>query len=79
MLKNRRYLDEYKFKKTLIPNAFEPIVPQALFDEVQRRIESNKKGSAKHKAKKLYLLTDNFFAAKMMKKWLGIVSAAKRE
>jgi len=49
MLKNRRYLGEYKFKDIVIPNAFEPIVPQVLFDEVQRRIESNKKSSAKHR------------------------------
>ena len=71
MLTNRRYLGEYKFKDTVIPNAFEPIVPQSLFDEVQKRLEKNRTGAAKYKAKQLYLLTDKLFCGKCEEKMVG--------
>jgi len=71
MLSNRRYLGEYSFNDTIIPGAFEPIVPQGLFDEVQRRIEKNKTGSAKHKAKQLYLLSDKLYCGKCNGKMVG--------
>ena len=77
ILTNRRYLGEYKFKDTVIPNAFEPIVPQALFDEVQKRMEKNRTGAAKYKAKQLYLLTDKLFCGKCEKKWSANVVIIK--
>ena len=71
MLSNRRYLGEYSFNGTIIPGAFDPIVPQGLFDEVQRRIDKNKTGSAKHKAKQLYLLSDKLYCGKCNGKMVG--------
>lgn len=78
MLTNRRYLGEYRFKDIIIPNAFEPIVPQDLFDDVQRRIVKNKAGAAKHKAKQLYLLTDKLFCGKCGGKMVGECGRGKK-
>jgi len=78
MISNRRYLEEYKFKDTVIPNAFEPIVSQELFDEVQRRVEKNKTGAAKHKAKQLYLLTDKLFCGRCDEKMVGECGRGKK-
>jgi DNA invertase Pin-like site-specific DNA recombinase len=71
IISNRRYLGEYRFRDVVIPDAFEPIVPQSLFDEVKRRIEKNKSGAAKFKAKQLYLLSDKIFCGKCGEKMVG--------
>ena len=79
MLTNRRYLGEYKFKDTVIPDAFEAVVPQTLFDEVQKRMEKNKAGAAKYKAKQLYLLTDKLFCGKCGEKMVGECGRGKKD
>ena len=71
MLTNRRYLGEYSFNDTVIPNAFEPIIGQGLFDEVQRRIEKNTSSSARYKATQLYLLSDKLYCGKCSSKMVG--------
>jgi len=78
ILTNRKYLGEYRFKDIIIPDAFEPIVPQDLFDEVQSRIIKNKTGAAKHKAKQLYLLTDKLFCGKCSSKMIGECGRGKK-
>ncbi|MDR1563714.1 MAG: recombinase family protein [Oscillospiraceae bacterium] len=58
MLKNRAYLGEYRYSKTIIPGGIPAIVPQDLFDRVQERLAKNKKAPARYKAKEeLYLLS----------------------
>ena len=57
MLKNRRYIGEYKFRDIVHPHGIPAIIPQELFDSVQRRMATNKKAPAKHKAEDEYLLT----------------------
>lgn len=57
MLKNRRYIGEYKFRDIIHPHGIPAIIPQELFDSVQRRMATNKKAPAKHKAEDEYLLT----------------------
>ena len=78
MLTNRRYLGEYKFKDTVIPNAFEAIVSESLFNEVQKRMEKNRAGAAKYKAKQLYLLTDKIFCGKCGEKMIGECGRGKK-
>ena len=46
MLKNRRYLGEYRYKDTVIPDAIPAIIDPELFEQVQRRCERNKKAPA---------------------------------
>ena len=61
MLKNRRYIGEYQYRDILVPDGIPAIVPQDLFDRVQKKIERNKKAPARHKAEDDYLLTTKLF------------------
>ena len=61
MLKNRRYIGEYKYRDIVVPNGIPAIVPQDLFERVQEKIEKNKKAPARHKAEDDYLLTTKLF------------------
>ena len=49
MLKNRRYIGEYKYKDVLVENAFDLIVSKDLFDLVQEKMQINKKAPARKK------------------------------
>lgn len=62
LLKNRRYIGEYKYRDTVTPNGVPAIIPQDLFDRVGERLEKNKKAPARAKAKEeMYLLTTKLF------------------
>ena len=61
MLKNRRYIGEYRFRDTVIPDGIPALVSKELFDAVQARMEKNKKAPARHKAEDDYLLTTKLF------------------
>ncbi len=64
LLKNRKYIGEYKYKDIIIPNAITAIVSEELFGKVQKRMESNKHAPAKEKAKISYLLSTKLFCGK---------------
>ena len=57
MLHNRRYIGEYSFRDTVLPDGVPAIVPRDLFDRVQDRLEKNKRAPARFKATEEYLLT----------------------
>lgn len=57
LLKNRRYIGEFKYRDVVIPDGIPAIVPKELFDSVQDRMEKNKKAPSRHKAEDDYLLT----------------------
>ena len=61
ILKNRRYIGEYKYRDIVIPNGIPAIVPVDLFERVQEKIEKNKKAPARHKTEDDYLLTTKLF------------------
>ena len=61
LLHNRRYIGEYSYRDTVIPDGIPAIVPQDLFDRVQEKLEKNKKAPARHKAEDDYLLTTKLF------------------
>ena len=61
MLCNRRYIGEFAFRDTVIPDGIPSIVPKDLFDRVQEKLEVNKKAPARHKAEDDYLLTTKIF------------------
>ena len=61
LLKNRRYIGEFRYRETVVPNGIPAIVPQDLFDRVQERLAKNKKAPARHKAEEDYLLTTKLF------------------
>lgn len=65
LLKNRRYIGEYKYRDVVHENGVPAIVPKDLFDRVGERMDKNKKAPARHKAKEaLYLLTTKLFCGK---------------
>ena len=64
MIRNRRYLGEYKHGETIIPDAFPAIVTPELFNRAQARLEKNKRNPARAKAKEDYLLTTKIHCAK---------------
>lgn len=57
MLKNRKYIGEYRFRDIVHPNAFPAIVSEELFNRVQEKMDKNKKAPARHKAEDDYILT----------------------
>ena len=61
ILHNRRYIGEYAFRETVIPDGIPAVVPKELFDRVQEKLEANKKTPAHHKAEDDYLLTTKIF------------------
>lgn len=61
MLKNRRYIGEYRFRDIVLAEVIPPIVPVELFNRVQERMVQNKRAPARHKAIDDYLLTTKLF------------------
>ncbi len=74
MLKNRRYIGEFKYCDIVHPHGIPAIIPDELFDRVQRRMATNKKAPVKHKAEDEYLLTTKLRCGKL---WLVKAERAK--
>ena len=51
LLKNRKYIGEYRYQDVVIPGGVPDIVPEELFCRVQQRMEKNKRAPAHTKAK----------------------------
>ena len=62
LLRNRRYIGEYRYNDIVEPDAIPAIVPTDLFERVQKRLAKNKKAPARFKAvEEQYLLTTKLF------------------
>ncbi len=61
LLNSRRYMGEFRYRDTVIPDGIPTIVPKDLFDRVQEKLAKNKKAPARHKAEDDYLLTTKLF------------------
>jgi hypothetical protein len=62
MLRNRRYIGEYRQGDVVNSEAIPPIVPTELFDSVQAKLAKNAKAPARHKASDdKYLLSTKLF------------------
>lgn len=64
MLKNRRYIGEYKFQKIIHENGIPQIVPKDLFNKVYEQLQKNKKAAVRHKTENDYLLTTKLYCDK---------------
>lgn len=71
VLKNRKYIGEYKYQDVVIPGGVPAIVDQATFDRVQARMEKNKQTPAAAKAEERYLLTTKLFCGNCGKMLAG--------
>lgn len=61
LLKNRRYLGEYRHGDHVVPGGMPAIVSQEIFDKVQARMEKNKHAPASAKAPDEFILTTKLF------------------
>ena len=61
LLKNRRYIGEYRHSGVVVPGGMPAIVPQEIFDKVQARMEKNKHKPAAMKATEEYILTTKLY------------------
>ena len=71
MLKNRKYISEYRYGGIIIPKGIRAIIDEDLFERVQQRMALNKKAPAKGKAAKEYLLTTKLFCGKCERMMVG--------
>ena len=71
MLRNRKYIGEYKFGDTVIENGVPRIVSDDMFSAVQNKIAQNKKAPARKKAIDEYLLTTKLFCGKCSAMMVG--------
>jgi len=61
LLKNRKYIGEYKYRDVIIPDGIPAIIDKELFERVQMRMAANKKAPARAKAEEEYLLTTKLY------------------
>jgi Site-specific recombinases, DNA invertase Pin homologs len=61
MLRNRRYLGEYRYGTIVVADGIPAIIDQEMFDKVQKRLDRNKRAPAVAKAKVDYLLSTKLF------------------
>jgi len=61
ILKNRKYIGEYKYGDVVIPDGIPAIIEKDLFERVHLRMEANKQAPARAKAEEEYLLTTKLF------------------
>ena len=61
MLKNRKYIGEYRYGEVVIPDGVPAIIDEEIFEKVQRRLAMNKKAPAKGKAIEEYLLSTKLY------------------
>jgi len=77
ILKNRRYIGEYRYGETVTPGGMPAIVPQEIFDRVQERMEKNKHKPAAMKADEEYILTTKIFCGKCSTMMVGVGGTSK--
>lgn len=61
IIRNRKYIGEYRYGSTVVPGGIPAIIDPVLFERVQQRVERNKKAPATAKANDAYLLTTKLF------------------
>lgn len=63
LLRNRRYIGEYRYRETIVENGIPAIIDKEIFDQVQKRLEKNKHAPARTKPteEEPYLLTTKLF------------------
>ena len=71
ILKNRKYIGEYRYQDVTIPDGVPAIVPLELFDRVQAKMARNKRAPAASKANETYLLSTKLFCGKCGRLMVG--------
>ena len=77
LLKNRKYIGEYRYGDTVVPDGMPAIVPQDIFEKVQARMEKNKQKPAAMKADEEYILTTKIFCGKCSTMMVGVSGTSR--
>ena len=78
LLKNRRYLGEYRFKDTVVENAFVPLVDIEIFNKCQRILTANKQTPSRFKTvEDKYILTGKMFCGYCGSSMNGVSGTSK--
>lgn len=77
LLRNRKYIGEYRYKDIVLEDAIPPIIPKDLFERVQMRVEKNKRAPARTKADDEYLLTTKLFCGHCGRMMVGESGTAR--
>lgn len=77
ILRNRKYIGEYRYQDVVIPGGVPAIVPEDLFNRVQERTEKNKRAPARSKAEDDFLLTTKLFCGKCERMMVGESGTSK--
>lgn len=71
ILKNRKYLGEYRYGDIVIPDGIPAIIDNNLFERVQMRMRVNDRAPARAKAKEEYLLSTKLFCGSCGRMMVG--------
>lgn len=71
LLKNRKYIGEYRYQDVVIPGGVPAIVPEDIFNRVQAKMDKNKRAPARTKADDDFLLTTKLFCGKCGRMMVG--------
>ncbi len=77
LLKNRRYLGEYRYGDIVNKGEIPQIIPDKLFDDVQKAIAKNRRAPARHKATDDYLLTTKLVCGSCGSLWVGEIGTSR--
>jgi hypothetical protein len=77
LLKNRRYIGEYRYGDVVTPGGIPAIVPLDIFDKVQTRMAKNRQKPAAMKADVEYILTTKLFCGKCGVMMVGVGGTSK--
>ena len=78
IIKNRRYLGEYRFKDTVVENAFTPLIDVAIFEKCQKLMAANQNKPAHFKpVEDKYLLTGKIFCGYCNSTMFGVSGTSK--
>lgn len=77
LLKNRRYIGEYRYGDTIVPDGMPAIISEEIFERVQKRMEKNRHKPAAMKADEEYILTTKLFCGKCGAMMVGVGGTSK--
>ena len=77
LLKNRRYIGEYRYGDVVTPGGMPAIVPVEIFEKVQERMERNRHKPSAKKADEEYILTTKLFCEKCGTMMVGVGGTSK--
>lgn len=76
ILRNRRYIGEYKYDDIIVPGGIPAIIEKEQFDRVNRKLRRNKLAKSSAKAPDEYLLTTKLFCGKCGRMMIGECGSA---